>query len=796
MLILAVFGLSLCFGLSKALRILHTVPKTDKNCFLRLFHYNIIAVQIIYNIPMASKRKNKPVSPVLDTSAAPANPAADFIRRALPHVLGALVLLISLAFFTGTYDSAHVKLTLLQMGSVLLLSLWTCLKLTERKNPFTRRTRVWLAPLLVYLAWQTLSFLCFPYKLEAAEEFIRLWMYGGIIGLIACEFTTQDVRTVTRWLLAAAWVSFVYGALQIVNIWLPGVDLLPWHGFFGHRVFATHANPNFFGAFIVFVSAVAGAEFLRTRQKSLFILLGLGLLNLIFTESKGAWLAYAGTGVFFAFIYAHFLSTLKKHTKKIVLATVAGLLIAAAAAGVYSAKRFQSVSFRAYTWLSAFEMVKDSPVLGTGPGSFKLVYPAYRRPQIFYIENAHNTETQHAENELLEQAATGGLIGLALALWLLATLFIGTFKTRSAADGPRQTYLLGYSAALAGLLLHSVVDISVHFASSGVLLAVALGTLFALLLDNPPAQTSAEKPAFPKLLWGARALTALAALAAAGQMGWEFYRMMRNMAAHTAGETVLFVLAVLTFAVCVGGVLYIYGAVLRRTSRVCVCLLLLTVLPLQIFFFRLFAANHYYSLGVALVQLNQPEASLGAFHDAITRHPFLAEYRHYRANIFATTLNLTKQFSPARGDTAEPRTDYDRAIEDFRFVLAHNPNHALLHQDIGQLYYSLALRQLQAAQQVPAQAYLYQELAGENFALAHKAFTKALALDPVNPNTYALLVNMALMRHDTDEAQHWLDTYFKGPDGVTEEEFLEKHRANPQLRALQTHVNRLRQALP
>lgn len=742
----------------------------------------------------AKKRQAKTTFSTPSAAPHPVNTCAAFLRAALPHVTGALILLVSIAFFTGTYDAAHVKLTLLQMGSVLLLSLWGALKLTERKKPFTKKTLPFLVPLFIYIAWQTLCFVCFPYKLEAAEEFIRLWMYGGLTCLIACEFTAQDIRTVTRWLLAAAWISFLYGALQIANRWMPGIDFLAWNSFFAGRIFATHANPNFFAAFIVFTSAVIGAEFLRTRKKPLLVLLGLGLINLFFTESKGAWLAYGGAAAVFAGLYIS--SAGKKHIKKIGLIILAVLLLAGTAAGIYSAKRFQSVSFRAYTWLSAFEMVKDSPVLGTGPGSFKLVYPAYRRPQIFYIENAHNTETQHAENEILEQAATGGLIGLALALWLMSTLFTGTFKTLPVSDGPRKIYLLGYSAAGAGLLLHSVVDISLHFASSGLLLSVFMGAVLALILNNPPAENPPfVRAKYPKLLFCARLLTALGALLLGGYLLWEFYRILRNISVQTLGEGFLFTCAAVIFVGCVGGGMYVYAQVLRKTTRLAVCLILLLTLPLYVFFFRLFAANHYYSLGIALIRLNQPEAALGAFNDTVKRNPFLAEYRHYRANIFATTLNLSKQFSPQRGDTDSARTDYERAIADFRFVLTHNPNHALLHQDIGKLYYTLAMRQVQAAQQIPENAALYNQLAQENFSLAKKAFTKSLALDPVNPDTYALLTNMAFLRHDLTEAQYWLDVYFKGPDGVTEEEFLQKHRQNPQMQAMQTHAQRLRETL-
>ena len=299
------------------------------------------------------------------TTAQKADPAANnavaFLHRTLVLLTGWLVLLVSISFFTATYDSAHVKLTLLQIGATVLLTLWAALKITQRQNPFTHRTLPFLAPLFIYIGWMSLSFLCFPYKLEAAEEFLRLWLYGGISCLIACEFTREDIATLTKFIIATAWVCLGYGTIQIVNIWLPGADLLPWHGFFGNRIFSTHANPNFFGAFIVFASGIVGAEFLRTRQKRLLVLLALGLLDLIFTESKGAWLAYAGLLVFAAFTYTNCMARVKKHLLKINVAAIVCLLLAAGVAGVYSAKRFQSVSFRTYTWLSALEMAKDSP---------------------------------------------------------------------------------------------------------------------------------------------------------------------------------------------------------------------------------------------------------------------------------------------------------------------------------------------------------------------------------------------------------------------------------------------------
>ena len=42
------------------------------------------------------------------------------------------------------------------------------------------------------------------------------------------------------------------------------------------------------------------------------------------------------------------------------------------------------------------------PIWGNGIGSFRIIYPAFRRPQIFHIEAKHNTETDHAEDEYWE----------------------------------------------------------------------------------------------------------------------------------------------------------------------------------------------------------------------------------------------------------------------------------------------------------------------------------------------------------------------------------------------------------
>lgn len=709
-----------------------------------------------------------------------------FVRGALVHGTGILTMLVSISFFTATYDSAQVKLTLLHAGGLVLLALWASLCLVRKKLPFTRQNVMFLFPVFAYLAWNTLSFLLLPYKMEAAEEFFRFWLYGGLTLLAATEFTLEDVRIITKYIIAAAWVSFAYGALQVLDGFFQGIDPMPWRGFFSKRVFSTHANPNFYADFVIFSSCLAGAGYFVSRKKPLLVLLGIGAVTLFFTESKGAWVAYAAAAACAAALYTNCLAqAAKKHLKKINLAAAALLLAAVVLAGGFALKRFQSVSFRTHTWLSSFEMVQDAPVLGTGPGSFKIIYSAYRRPQIFYIENAPNTETRHAENEFLEQWAAGGTVGLAIFLWLLVFLLTLSVKNlkHTGADNTlreRNIYLLGVTAAFTGMMIHAGVDISIHFASSGLFWALFMGLIIALCTPREE-QIPVSWGKISAWVWVLRA-------AVWGALAWlvcclfcQFYEINAAVRITNIGQLLLEACAWTVFSACVLGASYVYVRAAKLCpSPVALAVLLLSLLPVY-GVWGFFRANHYYSLGVSMVNAYNAEGALGYFTKAIRLNPFQTEYHQFRANTLAVTFNLTKTFSPARGDEKIMSDDFERARKDLDTVAARSPNHPLLYHNYGQLYFTMAMRRSQEASRAKSQAEyeLFRDDAVKNMELAKQAFKRALLADPVNAQTYFYLTQIALLERDGKTALEWINRYRQGPQGVTEEEFLKINRTNP-----------------
>ena len=164
----------------------------------------------------------------------------------------------------------------------------------------------------------------------------------------------------------------------------------------------------------------------------------------------------------------------------------------------FAKTRLRSVSFRIFTWISTWEMVRTAPLLGNGIGSFKVVYPAFRRPQIIALERKSNTETDHAEDEYIEVWQDEGIIGFGIFLWMVLTAIVCGLKQlrwyskirpppemrkkkrwSEIESDPRSYEVLGILGSYAGALIHWTVDVSIRFVSSGIFSGLLPGLLVA-----------------------------------------------------------------------------------------------------------------------------------------------------------------------------------------------------------------------------------------------------------------------------------------------------------------------------
>ena len=138
-------------------------------------------------------------------------------------------------------------------------------------------------------------------------------------------------------------------------------------------------------------------------------------------------------------------------------------------------------SGRAHFWAVTLDIIKSYPFIGTGLGSFGVVYTQYdTRNGLFRLEQAHN--------DYLQVLSDGGIIGAALALAFVVVLFYLALKRAKSQDNFRRGVALASLSGCFAVLVHSFFDFTLHTTSNALLFLVmaALATLNGRV-ENAPA---------------------------------------------------------------------------------------------------------------------------------------------------------------------------------------------------------------------------------------------------------------------------------------------------------------------
>lgn len=375
-----------------------------------------------------------------------------------------LAIVFSLAPFVNT--------TLI--GFLLLASAGFWVLLTVSDN-----TEEYLTPihLLIFLYWviAMLAVVISPAKTAAFSGWVKLTLYLLLFALGSLVLRTPRLRSwlISVYLLVSLIVSF-YGIRQ----WIDKVEpLATWNdptsaqaGF--TRVYSYLGNPNLLGGYLlpaIALSFVAVFAWRSWAQKSLALtILVVNCACLRYTGSRGSWIG------FFALMFAMLILMwywwkiymprfLEIWSLPIAVVSLAGLLIFAVVLleplrdrvlSIFVGRQDSSNNFRMNVWTSVFEMIRDRPILGIGPGNdvFNKIYPLYQRPRYSALSSY---------SVPLEIVVETGFLGLTAFLWLLLVSFNqGVLQLkRLRDDGNAQGYwLIGAIAAIIGLMGHGLVD--------------------------------------------------------------------------------------------------------------------------------------------------------------------------------------------------------------------------------------------------------------------------------------------------------------------------------------------------
>lgn len=521
---------------------------------------------------------------------------------------------------------------------------------------------------------------------------------------------------------------------------------------------------------MVIISPIILTQYLKTKRWSLIALMGMLLVDLYATGTKGAWLGFALVIFIFGVIAFIFFKEEVAPFKKPVLAAVTiGVLAFVGLTAKDLETRVVSINFRLFTWEATWEMIMTQPWTGTGIGSFPPVYPAFRRPPIFHIEGKHNTETDHAEDEYLEELFDNGILGFGIFIWLIfSTLFVGfsslrqmttSGRTKDGRPPPRAYDLIGYIVALMGMLGHNFFDVSMRFVSSVVYLGLLSGMIVNLARGRglyelhgmretgkpavlpPNKQAPAAVVETGSSFWTVMAefLIWPARLAAWLGLGYYCFKIMSEFnflqgpvdRLTISGEILQWWLSWGTLAGCVVGLGAAFCWLIFLSENPAVALAVLLALKPVYQCWGYFKADIHHNIAIFFSKDRKWDQALDHYMQVHELNPDFVMSEYFMGNVFNDRFNMDKVSNPAWGDKpGQIRDDYERALDAYNEVRRLAPNYVQMHHQVGTLHLKRALWSMNHGH--PEEVQFYLDRAMNRYRLYQQ-------IDPVfEPNYYQM----------------------------------------------------------
>ncbi|MFC1521464.1 O-antigen ligase family protein [Elusimicrobiota bacterium] len=696
-------------------------------------------------------------------------------RITTPYILWGLpfvYLCVAVTFYLRTYDSAQVKITITQMGIAAIFGLWLMEKLEERKLGLSKEFLPVYAPFVAFIVSGILSFIIqAPFKWVSLDDFMRRLLFMSVAVIVLDRVTSlKSAERLIKFLLWALFIAVFYGFIQFLDTrFFPpnpelGLDIFIWRQAFSMRVFSTFGNPNFFANYIVLMTPIVLSWIMVKRSVAGVCLLLLSWFVVVFTETKGAYVGLCATiGIWGIFYSLFFPGKIAGYIRRMLWAFLIIVPLAAFTMFLMAHERNpHSIPFRIYTWLSTYEMIREHPILGTGIGSFKVIYSAYRRPPIFHIEGKHNTETDHAENEHIEVMFDEGIVGFGIYVWFIFTvvfLSVKAFRRWQKSDtvGPPAYYLLGVVSGWLGMLAHNNFDVSIRFVSSGVYtgmlpaLAVSLALSDIIWRDAKIAHTNTstpdKKPARKAIQTqdlreiGMKILLAVMKVAAiicvyyvSYTAAKEFFEIQERMLQSShPGDSLMVAIAWLFFIALMGYGLVTYThSIIATRSKLSLLVPMALAFPM-LFFWGWFRGDVHHNMGIVHSKQKQWDKAIEHYNQVIKKNPGFIMSRYFLGNVFNDRWDLNERNMPQWGDPpGEKRIDFDRALEVYEGIKTDiAPNYVQMHYHVGNLYIKRA--ELAKSRGKP------KEVVDKFYEEAVRRYYKYQAIDPVYKDNFSRL---------------------------------------------------------
>lgn len=399
-----------------------------------------------------------------------------------------------------TYNSLEPNF--IRIGYLIsILGFAVCLVITIRSKETLHFPRL-IYPMGAYLALRFLTISLAPYPILSFELVLR-----ELIIFISFIFVFNSMRSTWQpktWENALINFGLIFSFIELLlalfwhRTWwqITGtIFSLPPTGYRIPGIFLGH--PNVTAGFINLVMPIMVVRLLQERGWGKRALWSLGffplLVTLYFTSSRAGMIAgILGVLTTIALFYGPgVLPRLLGENRKpfwevinlrylliaipLVLLGLGFILIFFVQSQTIASHAPTIISARSGIWGPALDIIKESPWIGSGPGSFSAFFAQLSKiPPGF--------ATSHAHSILLQAAAETGILGLAIVLWIVTSVFIVFLRTWRTASPSVKFRLAAYAGAGVAIASHHALD----YLLESPLYALSVLILISLTLHEAP----------------------------------------------------------------------------------------------------------------------------------------------------------------------------------------------------------------------------------------------------------------------------------------------------------------------
>jgi O-antigen ligase/Flp pilus assembly protein TadD len=394
------------------------------------------------------------------------------------------------------------KAALLRTIVWAMVGLWLAGGLLERRNLWrevTATSLFWPATAVV-LAQTLATLLSVEHSLsvwgsyERSQGWLTLLSYYLLFLLVAARLRTPiQADHLVQAVVVTAVPLVVLSTAQALG-WAP----LALQTDARSPVYATLGRANFLGAYLALLLPLTLALGCTARawpgRLAAAVLLGGEVVLIGLTRARAAWLAAGAALALFGGVWFWSRLRARGRTWQVAVVTAGALcLIGGLAVALWAGRAGGSPAARLTIWRVLLPLLAHRPLLGYGPDTLELVFPAVYPPELVYYQG-RGILVDRAHNLLLDWAMTTGVIGVLAQSVLFASFFGLTWRAAQRAPNGRERALLaGCLAAVGGAVVGNLVSFDVTATATATVLLFSLGVGLARLSESRTVRSDAQQ---------------------------------------------------------------------------------------------------------------------------------------------------------------------------------------------------------------------------------------------------------------------------------------------------------------